>query len=149
MLGKGGSVRYDSPLCCLGATAWCCLFLCLVCGCLFGFLLSFSLFGLWLFFFFFSLFCFFEVHRRPASKDWCRSNSSSSHKLLFRGFPGPRGGCQQQFATQTFRIHLLGLDFPDLRKILSDDFYCMACLFPQEKCMFFTSIAVIYSVYNV
>ena len=34
----------------------------------------------------------------------------STHSLLVRGFPGLPGGGQQQFVTQTFRVHLLGID---------------------------------------
>ena len=28
----------------------------------------------------------------------------------YQGFPLVAGGCQQQFATQTLRVHLLGID---------------------------------------
>ena len=40
----------------------------------------------------------------------------STHSLLFRVLRGSRGGGQQQFATQTLRVHLLGLDLPRLPK---------------------------------
>ena len=37
----------------------------------------------------------------------------SSHGLLFRGSAGVATGGQQQFATQTLRVHLLGIDQKD------------------------------------
>ena len=55
----------------------------------------------------------------------------STHKLLFRRFPGVGGGGQQQFATQTLRVHLLGIEksgsFGVLHVVSCRVYVCFAC----------------------